>query len=255
MSIIILIQRSFHKHFINRNFFLNTPPFLSNFVEIMLLTTNNLLLYFYIYSILLYYTVRRCRTCLSKVYPVATFVSAVAIELLCQLFLMVYYFYLGVIFRRDLEHNGNNRMIIVYVLRKEQIKLLICLKMERLCNFASHSIYVWEDLLRDIQYFDDLALSAFVLNTDVGWSNDINILFFNNQFISISESVGVTSQKKIWYISDPRIWKSAVIYDGEASIYLSFHWVWALTHILRLRKVINIRERPIPMRTFNRLIS
>lgn len=90
--------------------------------------------------------------------------------------------------------------------------------MERLCNFASHSIYVWEDLLRDIQYFDDLALSAFVLNTDVGWSNDINILFFNNQFISISESVGVTSQKKIWYISDPRIWKSAVIYDGEASI-------------------------------------
>ena len=115
--------------------------------------------------------------------------------------------------------------------------------MERLCNFASHSIYVWEDLLRDIQYFDDLALSAFVLNTDVGWSNDINILFFNNQFISISESVGVTSQKKIWYISDPRIWKSAVIYDGEASIYLSFHWVWALTHILRLRKVINIRER------------
>ena len=55
--------------------------------------------------------------------------------------------------------------------------------MERLGNSVSHSIYVWEDLLRDIQYFDDLALSAFVLNTDVGWSNDINILFFNNQFI------------------------------------------------------------------------
>lgn len=68
---------------------------------------------------------------------------------------------------------------------------------------------------------DDLASYAFVPNSSIQWSNDVNILFFENNFMFLSAdaTAGSTGTKKLlWYTNDPRAWESVTIYDGPAYI-------------------------------------
>lgn len=77
---------------------------------------------------------------------------------------------------------------------------------------------------------DDLASYTFVPNSSIRWSNDVNILYFENNFMFLAAdaSAGSTGTKKLlWYTNDPRAWESVTIYDGSA--YINYQNISAST--------------------------
>lgn len=95
---------------------------------------------------------------------------------------------------------------------------------------------------------DDLASYTFVPNSSIRWSSDVNILFFENNFMFLSAdaTAGSTGTKKLlWYTNDPRAWESVTIYDGPA--YINYQNISASTQNSIIFTVLRTSSSLVPI--------